>query len=76
MSAMKTKLLIGLGVIVALIPFLSIYRSWKDGISLVAGILIIAAAGLLRFEERRRSRGAAPAVREADSFMQNDLAAH
>jgi len=40
----RKNLIIALGVLVALMPFISIYRSWKDVLCFVIGALIVWAA--------------------------------
>ncbi len=50
----KQRIIIALGVLVALMPFISIYRSWKDGLSFVVGIAIVAIASSLQKQGGQR----------------------
>ena len=62
----KKRIIIILGLVVALLPLLGIPRAFREGLSVLAGLAIAAVAFLLR----RKSRDEAPAERN-DTFSQN-----
>lgn len=58
---------ISLGVLVILLPFVSIFRSWKDVITFILGALIIWTGNTMRLQSEKPVPPAADSMNRSES---------
>ena len=73
MKALEEKILIGLGVWLAVLPFTGVPRSWKNALISITGLVVVYLAALLWRKTRTRHAHAGHMHGGADTTTQPSL---